>query len=92
VTAHATKTDDFDATREPLRAIRDLINACEGVFGADCGEDEILRRAQEGFTALRKLFGDNRTGEQIAEAQMREPGEMSPMTAEKAEDLSRRAT
>jgi len=68
-------SDDFAATREPLRAIRDLISACEGVFGADVGEDALLRRAQDGFTSLRKLFGDNRPGEEIAFAAMLEPSE-----------------
>lgn len=69
----APTTDDFDGAAEPMRAIRDLISACEAVFGADCGEDAILRRARDGFGTLRKLFGDERAGEEIAEATMIEP-------------------
>jgi hypothetical protein len=66
--------EDFDAAREPMRAIRDLIVACESVFGADCGEDEILTRAQAGFSALRAEFGDMRPSDQIGEvAAMHEP-------------------
>ena len=81
MTAHAANDQNFDASIEPMRAIRDLISACEGVFGADCGDDDILRRAQDGFTALRKLFGDNRPGEEIAFARMAEPGTAAELLA-----------
>jgi hypothetical protein len=67
---------DFDGAAEPMRAIRDLISSCEGVFGADCDEDAILRRARDGFASLRKLFGDERAGEEIAEAAMIEPKDL----------------
>jgi hypothetical protein len=65
--------DDFDGAREPMRALRDLISSCEMVFGDDNGEQDILRRAQDGFTTLRKLFGDNRLAEDTAFGSMREP-------------------
>lgn len=63
----------FDGAKEPMRALRDLINACELYFHDAPAEQETLRRAQDGFTALRKLFGDNRPGEEIADAVMIEP-------------------
>jgi hypothetical protein len=75
-TLPASAADDFDGSAEPMRAIRDLISACEAVFGADCGEDAILRRARDGFTTLRKLAGDERIGEEIAEAAMIEPKDL----------------
>lgn len=59
--------NDFDASKEPLRALRDLIVACEMIFGGDNGEQRILDRAREGFTALRAHFGDHRPGEEIAD-------------------------
>jgi hypothetical protein len=56
-----------------MRALRDLIVACECTFGADHGEQAILRRAQDAFTALRAEFGDTRPAEEIAEGEMHEP-------------------
>lgn len=65
---------DFNGAREPMRAIRDLITYCEVTSGAcSAGELALLSRAQAGFTTLRRLHGDNRTGEEIAEAAMIEP-------------------
>ena len=65
--------DSFDAKREPMRAIRDLISACETVFGPHEYEQTILDRAREAFTVLRALHGDTRPGDAIADAAMREP-------------------
>lgn len=65
-----TDAGDFDGAREPMRAIRDLINDCEAAFNCD---SDVLQRAQAAFTALRALFGDNRPGEEIADAEMWEP-------------------
>lgn len=65
--------NDFDGAKEPMRALRDLINVCEGIFGDDNDEQAILRRAQDGFTTVRKLFGDSRPAEMIAFAAMLEP-------------------
>jgi hypothetical protein len=69
--------DHFDPTREPMRAIRDLIMLCELTISADHGgdaeEQAILECAQAGFTHIRKLFGDNRLAEQIAVGPMIEP-------------------
>ncbi|HYM31831.1 MAG TPA: hypothetical protein VEU47_11050 [Candidatus Cybelea sp.] len=62
---------DFDGSREPLRALRDLIGDCE--CGAFEGNPDVLRRAQDAFTALRALFGDVRPAEDIAFAKMIEP-------------------
>lgn len=76
---------DFDGAAEPMRALRDLISACEAVFGADNGEDQLLARAQAGFTTLRRLFGDTRTGEEIAFAETSEPGEWAIPTVEALE-------
>lgn len=58
--------DAFDATLAPLRAIRDLISACEMIFGADNGEQRLLERAQTGFAALRARFGDHRPNDAVA--------------------------
>jgi len=70
--SNTTDASDFDASREPMRAIRDLIGDCEaGAF--EGGNPDVLRRAQEAFTALRALHGDTRPGEEIAFAPMREP-------------------
>ena len=65
--------DSFDAKREPMRAIRDLISAVELSGDFQPGENVFLDRARDGFTALRKLFGDERPGEEIAAAAMIEP-------------------
>jgi hypothetical protein len=65
--------ENFNGASEPMRAIRDLISACEGIFGDDNGEQVILSRAQEGFETLRKLFGDNRLAEDTAFGAMIEP-------------------
>jgi hypothetical protein len=59
----------FDPQQEPMRALRDLITACECIFGDDWGEQELLDRAREGFTALRARFGDNRPADQIADTE-----------------------
>jgi hypothetical protein len=64
---------DFDGAREQMRALRDLISACEAVFGAHAYEQGVLARAQAGFTALRAMHGDTMPGELIAEAPMIEP-------------------
>jgi hypothetical protein len=67
-------SDDFDGGREPMRALRDLISVCEGLFSTDPGEQALLSRAQDGFTALRALFGDTRPADRIEEtAAMPEP-------------------
>jgi hypothetical protein len=66
-------SEEFDGAREPMRALRDLINACEGIFGDDNGEQAILSRAQAGFDSLRKLFGDTRLAEDTAHGPMIEP-------------------
>jgi hypothetical protein len=66
-------SSDFDATREPMRALRDLIVACECIFGPGTEEQAVLRRAQDAFAALRAEFGDVRPSEAIAEAPMHEP-------------------
>ncbi|EJN07916.1 hypothetical protein PMI42_07446 [Bradyrhizobium sp. YR681] len=64
--------EQFNGAAEPMRAIRDLISDCEcGAF--EKGNPDVLRRAQEGFTALRALHGDTRPAENIAFAAMREP-------------------
>lgn len=63
----------FDAAAEPMRAIRDLIVACEVVFGADNGEEQILERARLGFDTLRRLFGDHVAAEDCAHGPMVEP-------------------
>jgi hypothetical protein len=73
-----TDTENFDGAREPMRALRDLISACETVFGPDRHEQGILERAQDGLSALRKLFGDTRPAEEIAFAQMVEPPSFDP--------------
>lgn len=66
--------EPFNGAAEPMRAIRDLIVACETVFGGDDEyEQGYLNRARDGFTALRKLFDDSRPAEEIAEAEMIEP-------------------
>jgi hypothetical protein len=65
--------DTFDPTREPLRAIRDLISAVEVMSLVDREDEVILRRAQEAFGVLRKLFGDERPAEEIAYGPMIEP-------------------
>jgi hypothetical protein len=67
---------DFDGRREPMRALRDLINLCEQTFPLENGgreEQEIIAQAQNGFTTLRKLFGDNRLAEDVAHGPMVEP-------------------
>lgn len=66
--------ETFNGDVEPMRAIRDLINACEVEFQHD---KDVLGRAREGFTALRKLFGDSRPGDEIADAAMMEPWEFT---------------
>lgn len=68
----------FDPAREPLRALRDLINSCETVFGTDPEETGILERAQAGLTALRALFGDTRPADTIndTETMAIEPGSL----------------
>ncbi|MDI1265010.1 MAG: hypothetical protein PS018_17305 [bacterium] len=66
-------TSDFNGASEPMRAIRDLISACEAVFGPDAEEQGILARAQAGFTTLRGLHGDTRPAEDIGQADLREP-------------------
>lgn len=57
--------ETFDPSREPMRAIRDLIIGCES------GDDDpaILECAQAAFTVLRALFGDTRPAEEIADVQ-----------------------
>jgi hypothetical protein len=62
----------FYGAFEPMRALRDLISLCEQTFGGR-EEQEIIAQAQNGFTALRKLFGDTRPAEDIAGAGMLEP-------------------
>jgi len=66
--------DTFDPTAEPLRAIRDLICFCE-LDDIACSTEgaEALDSAREAFTALRKLFGDQRLAEAIADGPMIEP-------------------
>jgi hypothetical protein len=67
--------ETFDATREPMRAIRDLIAQCE-LTALFIDDFEVLERAQVAFTALRKLFGDERPAEEIADAAMIEPRDL----------------
>lgn len=59
-------SETFDATREPLRAIRDLISMCEAYRDIDPQDNATIERAQEAFTALRRLFGDNRPNEAVS--------------------------
>ena len=72
--------DAFDASREPLRALRDLVVACEALgfdYGfADPADKAILARAQEGLTRLRYLFGDERAADAAAYGPLREPGDI----------------
>lgn len=67
-------TEGFDGAREPMRALRDLIVACEAsdYFGLGA-EADMLDRARDAFAALRAEFGDKRPSEDIAEAVMHEP-------------------
>jgi hypothetical protein len=53
----------YDPTREPLRAIRDLIEACEADGHM---EGEALDNARAALAALRKIFGDDRPNEVLA--------------------------
>jgi hypothetical protein len=79
----------FNGAAEPMRAIRDLISTCEAVLGDHNEDQAILERAQAGFTELRALFGDLRTGEQIADAQkMREPQSYEEMVTSGARAMS----
>ena len=76
--AAAAMRGDFDGAREPMRALRDLINVCEVALGSDTfgpnpDEAAVLRRAQDGFSALRRLFGDHRLAEDVADNAMVEP-------------------
>lgn len=81
--------DNFSGAAEPMRAIRDLISMCEMYRDIDPPDDTILERAQAAFTELRALFGDLRTGEQIADAQkMREPQSYEDMVASGARAMS----
>lgn len=61
--------EEFNGAKEPMRALRDLIDFCEATMGSthggDPAEQAILARAQDGFTTLRKLFGDARLAEDI---------------------------
>jgi hypothetical protein len=72
--------DAFDASREPLRALRDLVVAAEalGFDGAwtPATSGAILTRAQEGLARLRYLFGDERPAEAAAYGPLREPGDL----------------
>lgn len=76
--------DDFDGAREPMRAIRDLISACEGLFGADQTSVGALRRAQDGFATLGKLFGDERPAEDIGDVF----GDVQPMIEPSAKTIT----
>ena len=58
----------FDPQQEPMRALRDLITACE-MAGEDGPREDILDRAREGFTALRARFGDTRPADQNADTE-----------------------
>lgn len=55
----------FDATKQPLLAIAELIVTCEGLFG-EAEDQATLERAQVALTTLRSLFGDDRPNEVIA--------------------------
>jgi hypothetical protein len=64
--------ETFNGAAEPMRAIRDMIVLFEQhVLFID--DQEYLDRARDAFTALRKLFGDERPAEDIADAAMIEP-------------------
>lgn len=65
--------DSFDGAHEPMRAIRDLISMCEAYRDIDPQDNAIIERAQAGFTTLRKLLGDDRPAEEIADGRMVEP-------------------
>lgn len=70
-------SDNFDATKEPLRALRDLVVAAESIFDGDNGEGALLDRARDGLDTLRRLFGDARPADQVAYGPMREPVAMT---------------
>jgi hypothetical protein len=66
----------FNGAPEPMRALRDLIAVCELTMGVAHGgeraEQDILERAQDGFTTLREMF--TRLAEDIGDhEQMPEP-------------------
>ncbi len=65
--------DTFDATREPLRAICDLITFFEAISLADDQQTAVLERAQTAFATLRKMFGDDRPNEVLTSELPREP-------------------
>ena len=56
----------FDASKEPLRALRDLFVLIEANVLLHSGEYEILDRARVGFDTLRALFGDDRPAADVA--------------------------
>ena len=64
--------ESFDAAKEPLRAIRDLVRECEGIFDED-NEQHVLERARVALAALRALFGDDRPSEEVAYGPLIEP-------------------
>lgn len=68
--------EHFNGASEPMRALRDLIALCELTMRTDAHQETILQRARDGFTVLRRVFGDERPAEEIADAAMIEPRDM----------------
>ena len=81
--------ESFDAAKEPLRAIRDLVRECEGIFDED-NEQHVLERARVALAALRALFGDDRPNviDCLAEALHRHQcGLIRPLWADMSEKM-----
>jgi hypothetical protein len=81
-------TETFDATKEPLRAFRDLVAACEGIFGTDWPEEvAVLERAQTALATLRARYGDARPNEDVAFGPLIEPPTLRVASDEGAQAL-----
>lgn len=72
----------FDPRREPMRALRDLIVACESSDDFGLGaEATVLERAQSAFAMLRAIHGDTRPAEDVEAGPMIEPATASSIAA-----------